>query len=150
MALQPEPWSTDWYNALLAQALNLGLTMRSQIGDQMNDEQEEVAMRYHFNLGIQAYRQALLDNSNDPSALPASLVLSAGKLQLFSGSADAAASTFKARLGEDYNDPSSRELARWYLAALKRLGRAQDDEVYNKLIAADPEEAAKIEEAAAM
>ncbi|WP_246188034.1 O-antigen ligase family protein [Paenibacillus tengchongensis] len=150
LAQQPEPWSADWYNALLAQALNLGMTTRSQIGDGINDDQEEVSMRYNFNLGLQAYRQVLLDANNDLTALPAPLVLSAGKLQLFSGSADTAVNTFKARLSEDYSDPANRELARWYLATLKRLNSAQDDVVYNKLVSADPNEAAMIEEAAAM
>jgi hypothetical protein len=150
LVLQPVVWSTEWYNALIIQAFNLGMNARSQIGDNINDDQEEVAIRYNFNLGLQAYRQILLDANNDLTALPASLVLNAGKIELFSGNIEDAVNTFKDRLEEDYNDTSNRELARWYLAALKRTNNVQDEEIYNKLISADPSEAAKIEEAAAM
>ncbi|MFD2880532.1 hypothetical protein ACFTAO_38685 [Paenibacillus rhizoplanae] len=62
----------------------------------------------------------------------------------------AAEATLKQGLSEDYSNPINRELARWVLAVQQRMQSAQDQAVYQKLIAADSEEAAKINEVAGM
>ncbi|MNH48302.1 hypothetical protein D3C79_1120380 [compost metagenome] len=56
----------------------------------------------------------------------------------------------KGGLSEDYSDAVNREMARWYLAGLKKLNSTEDQDVYNKLIAADAQEAGLIEQIAGM
>ncbi|MNN80997.1 hypothetical protein D3C81_1977740 [compost metagenome] len=77
--------------------------------------------------------------------IPPAIALNAGRIQLMSGQMQAASETLKLGLSEDYKDATNREMARWYLAALKKAGAAQDQAVYDKLIAADPAEAAQID-----
>ncbi|KAA8996596.1 polymerase [Paenibacillus spiritus] len=150
LASQPEPWSPDWYSAVAARALELGQASRAQIGDGINDDAEEATMEANFGIGLQAYGYALNDAGGKESELPAPLALAAGKTQLLSGDFQEAINTFKGKLSDDYSDAVNRELARWYLGALKKANLVQDQDVYNKLIAADPNEAAQIDDVVKM
>lgn len=64
------------------------------------------------------------------------------------GQIQVAAATLKLGLSEDYTDATNREIARWYLAAQQKANTALDQDVYNKLITADPAEIEKITEIA--
>lgn len=61
-----------------------------------------------------------------------------------SGQLQNAIGTLKLGLSDDFTNATNREIARWYLAALKKSNN-EDQTVYDKLIAADPAEAAQIE-----
>ncbi|AIQ14755.1 O-antigen ligase family protein [Paenibacillus durus] len=142
LAASTDLWDTEWYDALISRSYDLGQAAFNQ--------QDAANMKVNFNIGLQAYDQVTVDLNGKSNALPPATKLNAGKMQFLSGDVQTAVNTLKGGLSEDYSDATNREIARWYLAALKKLNSAQDQEVYNKLIAADPGEAAKIDEIAAM
>ncbi|WP_054942201.1 O-antigen ligase family protein [Paenibacillus ihuae] len=140
-------WDIEWYDALISRSFTLAYAAYDQKDD--NKKQEYLAE------GLEAYKH-VVDGVEHLKTLPPeqlqgrpfsvtpSIALNAGKLQLMSGDNETAAATLKTGLSEDYKDATNREIARWYLAALKRSG-GQDQAVYDLLIAADAAEAAQID-----
>ncbi|WP_042195364.1 O-antigen ligase family protein [Paenibacillus camerounensis] len=140
-------WDIDWYDAIISRSFTLGYAAYEQKDDTKKQE--------YITDGIEAYKH-VVDGVEHLKTLPPeqlqgrpfsvtpSIALSTGKLQLMSGDNETAAATLKAGLSEDYADTTNREIARWYLAALKRSG-GQDQAVYDLLIAADAAEAAQID-----
>ncbi|WP_310830426.1 O-antigen ligase family protein [Paenibacillus pedocola] len=144
-------WDIEWYDALISRSFTLAYAAYDQKDD--TKKQEYLAE------GLQAYKH-VVDGVEHLKTLPPeqlqgrpfsvtpSIALNAGKLQLMSGDNEVAAATLKTGLSEDYKDATNREIARWYLAALKRSG-GQDQAVYDLLIAADAAEATQIDAIAA-
>ncbi|MNC21372.1 hypothetical protein D3C75_693510 [compost metagenome] len=140
-------WDIEWYDALISRSFVLASAA--------NDQKDDAKKQEYSAAGLQAYKH-VVDGVEHLKTLPPeqlqgrpfsvtpSIALNAGKLQLMSGDNEAAAATLKIGLSEDYADATNREIARWYLAALKRSG-GQDQAVYDLLIAADAAEAAQID-----
>ncbi|WNS43312.1 O-antigen ligase family protein [Paenibacillus sp. MMS20-IR301] len=160
-------WGTDWYSAVISRSYDLGSAAlkRAQeayaLGQNDLGDQETLTKQRYYRTGLDAYAHAVTNEellSKQPDAgdlyqeprVTAPIRLNAGKLQYMSGQLQAAADTLKSGLTEDYSDTVNREAARWYLAALQRKNAALDQAVYDKLIAADPEEAVKIGEITGM
>lgn len=146
-------WEMDWYGALIKRSYDLGYAAYTQ--------QDKINKQANFNIGLEAYRHVQADveylktlpteELHERSTMIApDITLNAGKIQFMSGQLQEAIATFKLGLKEDYSDATNREIARWYLAALKKNNLAQDEAVYNQLITADPTEAEKIEELTSM
>lgn len=145
-------WDIDWYDAIISRSFSLGYTAHEQKDDAKKQE--------YVTAGLEAYKH-VVDGVEHLKTLPPeqlqgrpfsvtpSIALNAGKLQLMSGDDELAAATLKSGLSEDYADTTNREIARWYLAVLKRSG-GQDQAIYDLLIAADAAEAAAIDSIAAM
>jgi hypothetical protein len=131
-------WDTNWYNALISRSYDLA--------QQSFAAQDTAGKALHLNIGLTAYNQVSADLQAQAQAAPATLILNAGRIQLMAGQHQAASATLQLALTEDYSDATNREIARWYLAALQKSGTATDQAVYDKLIAADPAEAAQIEQ----
>lgn len=142
-------WDIEWYDALIS---------RSQaLASAANAQNDKTKTQEYVTTGLNAYKH-VTDGVEHLKTLPKeqlqgrpfsvtpSIALNAGKLQVMAGDNAAAAATLKLGLSEDYSDATNREIARWYLAALKKSNAAQDQPVYDKLIAADAAESAKIEE----
>ena len=141
-------WDIDWYDALISRSQTLATTAYEQ--------KNEAKAQEYLTAGLEAYKH-VVDGVEHLKTLPPeqlqgrpfsvtpAIALNAGKLQVLSGDHDTAAATLKLGLSEDYSDTTNREVARWYLAALKKAGAAVDQPVYDKLIAADPAEAAAID-----
>lgn len=141
-------WDITWYESLINRAQTLAAAA--------NEQKDEAKKQEYLTAGLDAYKH-VVDGIEHLKTLPPEqlqgrpfsvtpvIALNAGKLQVMSGQNDAAAATFKLGLTDDYNDTTNREIARWYLAALKKAGAAVDQPVYDKLVAADPAEAAAIE-----
>ncbi|WP_025699774.1 O-antigen ligase family protein, partial [Paenibacillus durus] len=140
LAARGDLWSANWYYDLIARSYDLGQASFNQ--------QDKENANANFNIGLGAYKQLMVETSNQTNAVPPATTLAVGKMQFLSGDIRTAVNTLKTGLSEDYSDPINREMARWYLAGLNKLKSAQDQDVYNKLIAADPGEAAKIDEIA--
>ncbi|MFD1775078.1 O-antigen ligase family protein [Paenibacillus rhizophilus] len=150
-------WEMDWYSAIISRSYDLGQAAYAQ----KDDINRKANMQESFKMGFEAYSQVLADmeylKTLSPGELqgrsltvPPAIRLNAGKIQFMSGQLQTAAATLQLGLNEDYTDPTNRETARWYLAALKKNNSAQDQSVYDRLVAADPAEAAKIDEIAAL
>ncbi|WP_249900988.1 O-antigen ligase family protein [Paenibacillus sp. PK3_47] len=133
-------WDTNWYNSLISRSYELA--------QQSFAAQDATGKALHLNIGLAAYSQVSVDLQAQLQAAPAALTLNAGRIQLMAGQLPAATSTLQSGLTADYRDATNREIARWYLAALQKSGTATDQAVYDKLIAADPAEAAQIEQIA--
>lgn len=141
-------WDIDWYDALISRSQALAAAAYEQ--------KDEAKKQEYLNTGLEAYKH-VVDGVEHLKTLPPeqlqgrpfsvtpAIALNTGKLQVLSGENDSAAATLKLGLSEDYSDITNREVARWYLAALKKAGAAQDQPVYDKLIAADPAETAAID-----
>ncbi|KAI7262264.1 hypothetical protein KC345_g9475 [Hortaea werneckii] len=141
-------WDIDWYDALISRSQALAATAHEQ--------KDEAKTQEYLTTGLEAYKH-VVDGVEHLKTLPPeqlqgrpfsvtpAIALNAGKLQALSGQNDTALATFKLGLSEDYSDTTNREVARWYLATLKKTGAALDQPVYDKLIAADPAEAAAID-----
>lgn len=141
-------WDITWYESLINRAQTLAAAA--------NEQKDEAKKQEYLTAGLDAYKH-VVDGVEHLKTLPPeqmqgrpfsvtpTIALNVGKLQVISGQNDVAAATLKLGLSEDYNDTTNREIARWYLAALKKAGAAVDQPVYDKLVAADPAEAAAIE-----
>ncbi|WP_025690417.1 O-antigen ligase family protein [Paenibacillus zanthoxyli] len=138
LAARGDLWSTNWYYDLIARSYDLGQASFNQ--------QDKANANANFNIGLGAYKQLMVETSNQTNAVPPATTLAVGKMQFLSGDIRTAVNTLKAGLSEDYSNAINREMARWYLAGLNKLKSNQDQDIYNKLIAADPGEAAKIDE----
>lgn len=141
-------WDITWYESLINRSQTLAAAA--------NEQKDEAKKQEYLTTGLDAYKH-VVDGIEHLKTLPPEqlqgrpfsvtpvIALNAGKLQVMSGQNDAAAATLKLGLTDDYNDTTNREVARWYLASLKKAGAAVDQPVYDKLIAADPAEATAIE-----
>ncbi|SEU15305.1 O-antigen ligase [Paenibacillus sp. NFR01] len=159
----PTLWDVNWYTALVDRSYELAkqaldqqtaaqdLIVKQTTADDKAAQQTVIDQAVsekakNINIGLQAYNQVSTDLKASKQTIPPSLILSDGKLNLLAGSLQTAADVLKSGLGDNYKDAVNREIARWYLAALTKLGSTLDPEVHNKLIAADPAEEAKIAE----
>ncbi|MEK5025678.1 O-antigen ligase family protein [Paenibacillus sp. FSL M7-1046] len=131
-------WDTNWYSALISRSYELA----QQAFTQKNDDSKQLNLK----IGLEAYRQVTTDLQGQ--AIPSAITLNAGRIQFMAGQIQVAAATLKLGLSEDYTDATNREIARWYLAAQQKANTALDQDVYNKLITADPAEIEKITEIA--
>lgn len=131
-------WDTNWYSALISRSYELA----QQAFTQKNDDGKQLNLK----IGLEAYRHITTDLQGQ--AIPSAISLNAGRIQFMAGQTQVAAATLKLGLSEDYTDATNREIARWYLAAQQKANTALDQDVYNKLIAADPAEVEKITEIA--
>lgn len=141
-------WDIDWYSQLITRASSLGQAALTQ--KDKTKEQE------YFKTGLSAYEHVVAGVEHlktlppeqlqgRPFSVTPSIALNAGKMQYMTGQIEAAAATLKLGLSKDYSDLANREIARWYLAALKKSG-GQDQAVHDQLIAADPKEEAQIDQ----
>ncbi|WP_379157428.1 O-antigen ligase family protein [Paenibacillus sp. sgz5001063] len=130
-------WDTKWYTSLIARSYELA--------QQAFTQQDAAGKETYLNVGITAYNQLLGDLQHQSTGVTPAIALNAGRIQLMGGQFQVASETLKLGLSEDFSDATNREIARWYLAALKKANLEQDQTIYNKLIAADPSEAVQIE-----
>ncbi|KWX76639.1 polymerase [Paenibacillus riograndensis] len=151
-------WSTGWYNDLIVRSFELGQPIYTEWLNLLNTpgvdstavDQVAANAKANFNTGIEAYNQVMREANNQATAFSSAATLAFGKMQLLTGNVQGAVTTLKGGLSEDYSDAVNREMARWYLAGLKKLNSTEDQDVYNKLIAADAQEAGLIEQIAGM
>lgn len=140
-------WDMEWYELLIARSLELGY--------QALTEQDNTKKEQYFQTGLQAY-QHVVDGVKHLKTLPEGqlqgnpfeitqvMTLSAGKIHYMLNQSAEAAKILKLGIRDDLTDPTNREIARWYLAALIKNGE-NDQELYDKLLQIDPAEGRSIE-----
>ncbi|WP_440960906.1 O-antigen ligase family protein [Paenibacillus nitricinens] len=144
-------WDMNWYEALISRAYEL--TEQARAG------KDDASKLLNLKIGLQAYNQVVGDleylqtlpteeQKGRSLTLTPNIALNSGRIQLMSGQLQSAIETLKHGLSDDYTNATNREIARWYLAALKKSNN-QDQTIYDKLIASDPAEAAQIDAIAA-
>lgn len=135
-------YDQDWYERLIVQSFELGY---QALGSQAVDQKDK-----YFATGLQAYDHVVrgvehLKNlpkgqfQGNPFAVTPAMALNAGKMQFMMNKPAEAAEIFKRGISQDLLDPTNREIARWYLAALQKTG-STDQAVYDQLIQLDPQE----------
>lgn len=141
-------WDMNWYDQLIYQSYELGY---QALGQANIAEKEQ-----YFKTGLDAYEHVAAGVEHLKTLPPGQfqggefyitpqMSLSAGKMQFMMNQPDQAAAILKNGLTEDLNDPTVREIARWYLAALQKSG-ASDQAVYDQLIQIDPAEKDSIDQ----
>lgn len=138
------PWDINWYSSIISRSYDIGQAAYAQL----EDLNRIANMQSGFAPGLLAYDHIVWDNENLKSFAP-EVALKIGKMQYMTGQLQIAITSLQSILSDDFSDPVNREIARWYLAVMQRSNN-QDQTVYDKLIAADPAEAAQIEEVANM
>ncbi|GAS84697.1 O-antigen ligase family protein [Paenibacillus amylolyticus] len=143
-------WDMEWYEQLISRSFDLGYQALGQ-GDTAKKES-------YFTSGLRAY-QHVIDGvehlqtlpegqlQGQPFELTPTMILNAGKIKYMLNDSAGAASILKDGIAEDLTDATNREVARWYLAALTKDGQ-QDQAIYDKLIAVEPNEADEIKQIA--
>nr|WP_154984694.1 O-antigen ligase family protein [Paenibacillus xylanexedens] len=139
-------WDMDWYEQLISRSFDLGYQALGQ-GD-------TTKKNAYFTSGIEAY-QHVVDGVEHLKTLPKgqlqgqpfqvtpTMILNAGKMKYMSNDLPGATAVLKTGIAEDLTDATNREIARWYLASLKREFK-MDEALYNKLIAISSSEADEI------
>lgn len=140
------PWDINWYSLLINRSYDLGQAAYAQLD--LEDATRIDNMKAGFTVGLLAYNHVLADNETSKTLAP-DVTLKIGKMQYMSRQFKLSVSILQSVLSQDFSDPNNREIARWYLATLMKTG-GEDQSVYDSLIAADPAEAAQIEEIANM
>lgn len=151
-------WDMNWYASLINRSYDLGQAAYAQV--ELGDTVRIANMQSGFIVGLLAYNHVLADieylktlspeeQQGQSLTVAPDVTLKAGKMQFMSEQFQKSVTTLQSALSQDYTDATNREIARWYLAALKRTNN-QDQAVYDQLIAADPAEAAQIDEIANM
>lgn len=138
------PWDINWYSSIIIRSYDLGQAAYAQ----QQDVNRIANMQAGFAAGLLAYDHIVSDNENLKSLAP-EVALKVGQMQYMTGKLQIAITSLQSILNEDFSDPVNREIARWYLGVMQRSGK-QDQTLYDKLITADPAEAAQIEEIANM
>lgn len=152
------PWDINWYNSLINRSYDLGQAAYAQL--ELDNDTRIANMQAGFAVGLLAYNHVLADieylktlspeeQQGQALTVAPDVALKAGKMQFMTKQTQKAITTLQTALSEDYTDATNREIARWYLAALKKVNM-QDQTVSDKLIAADPAEATQIDEIANM
>ncbi|GIO70017.1 O-antigen ligase family protein [Paenibacillus cookii] len=140
-------WDIEWYEKMITQGYELGYTALGQ-GD-------TAAKEKYFKAGIAAFEkvQAGLKHlatlpkgqmAGRPFSNSPVMILDAGKMYYMTNQLDKAAETLKMGIAQDFSDPTNREIAHWYIAALMKQG-SNDQAVYDQLVKADPTEKESIE-----
>ncbi len=155
LAGRDDLWSTGWYNDLIVRTYELGQPSYTEwlniLNTQGFDNTELAAnAKANFNTGTETYNQVMRETNDQTISLSSAATLAVGKMQILTGNVQSAVDTLKGGLSENYSDAVNREIARWYLAGLKKMNSTLDQDVYNKLIAADAQEAAMIDQVAGM
>lgn len=143
-------WDMEWYEQLINRSFDLGYQALGQ-GDTAKKES-------YFTSGLEAYQhvvdgvehlQTLPEGQlqGQPFELTPTMILNAGKIKYMLNDSAGSATILKGGIAEDLTDATNREIARWYLAALTKDGQ-QDQAIYDKLIAVEPNEADEIKQIA--
>ncbi|MFC3750523.1 O-antigen ligase family protein [Paenibacillus sp. GCM10012306] len=141
-------WDIVWYSGLISSSFELG--------QEAYNQKDTAKEQEYFKTGLAAYEHVVAGVEHlktlppeqlqgRPFSVTPEIALNVGKMQYMSGQIEVAAETLKLGLSQDYSDQKNREIARWYLAALKKNG-GQDQAVYDQLIAAEPAEVDQINE----
>ncbi|AOZ93294.1 Wzy polymerase domain-containing protein [Paenibacillus crassostreae] len=140
-------WDIEWYERIISQAHELGYAAHGMQDLTLRDK--------YFTAGIEAFNKiqsGLVHLATLPEgqlsgrafANTPSMILNTGKMQLLLNQPAESIETFKLGLIEDLTDPTNREIARWYVAALMKQG-LNDQAVLDRLIQIDPTETEQIE-----
>ncbi|MCJ8012688.1 O-antigen ligase family protein [Paenibacillus sp. KQZ6P-2] len=139
-------WDIEWYEKMIVQGFELGYTAMGN-GDTASKDK-------YFKDGINAFEkvQAGLKHlatlpkeqmAGRPFANSPMMILDAGKMYYMTNQPDKAAETLKMGLQQDLSDPTNREIAHWYVAAMQKQG-SNDQAVLDQLIKVDPSEKEQI------
>ncbi|MDO3412013.1 O-antigen ligase family protein [Saccharibacillus sp. CPCC 101409] len=147
----------QWNTTVYEQTVTLSYTL----GEQALARKNRKEASYYFDKGIRAYQKmealakqwqaAPLDvRPAQTFVVTPGIILNVGKMMYLSGSPVQAAEVFKPQLAAlDYTVASDREIACWYIAALRAAG-SEDKLIYQTLLSADPSAEVLVEQITAL
>ncbi|WP_322923936.1 Wzy polymerase domain-containing protein [Paenibacillus campi] len=133
-------WDISWYENVITQAYTLG--------SQAYERKDYTTEQKDFQIGLNTYQQ-VLDGIQYLTTLPKGqlqgrefditpqLALNVGQIYLMEGNNAQAVTVLKRGLKDDLSDATNKQVAIYYLAALKKEGQ-NDQTVYANVIKADP------------
>jgi tetratricopeptide (TPR) repeat protein len=140
--LSDYPWYIEMYESKI--------TLSVQLGNQARTKGDMKSMDAYFTEAVDTYNKVLqqiesLKNlpkgqeQGRPFEVTPLIAMNIGEVYYMRGDYAAAATLMKAHLSANMDDQLNKTMARWYLAALQKQGQ-NDQNVYNQLIAKDPQE----------
>ena len=140
-------WDIEWYERIISQGYELGIDAQSKQDVASRDE--------YFNAGIEAFNKVQVglvhlatlpegQMAGRPFANTPAMILNTGKIHFLLNQPLLASEALKIGLVEDLSDPTNREIARWYVAALMKQ-ELNDPAVLDRLIQIDPTEKEQID-----
>ncbi|MNP31498.1 hypothetical protein D3C76_1246200 [compost metagenome] len=140
-------WDIEWYERIISQGYELGNTALVA--------QDLPSRDKYFTAGIEAFdkvQAGILHLTTLPEGQMAGaafantpgMILNTGKMHFLLNQPEKASETLKIGLVEDLSDPTNREIARWYVAALMKQG-LNDQAVLDRLLQIDPTEKEQID-----
>ncbi|MDF2959490.1 MAG: O-antigen polymerase [Paenibacillus sp.] len=136
------PWDISLYERSIDLDLQLAENARQQKNDALKTQYWNHAFEVH---------NKVLSKMKELESLPKEQVqgrafnvtnkmsLRLGQIEYIRGQYDRAITLLKMHLNDQFDDPSNREIARWYLAALQKQNK-NDEALFNKLVTKDPKE----------
>jgi tetratricopeptide (TPR) repeat protein len=141
------PWKVELYQ--------IAIDLNTRLGLQAFDKKDQATQDRYWAQALQLYsrfdalHQTLASlpkeqaQGNDFSVTP-QMSFSLGEIHFLQGKYDQAEAILRLGLNENLSEPFTRQLTRWYLAALQKQGK-NDQALFDKLIAADANEKNEIQ-----
>jgi hypothetical protein len=133
-------WDINMYDKQIA--------LNFELGNQARMQKSYAAMDTYWNQCYEVYN-TVLEKMKHLSTLPKeisqgrpffvtpNIAYALGQIDFIHGNYASASDVLKQGVTDQWNDPVNRNIASWYLAALQKQGKS-DQALYDKLIAADP------------
>ncbi|SDD91288.1 O-antigen ligase [Paenibacillus sp. UNCCL117] len=142
------PWKVELYQT--------AIDLNTRLGLQAFDKKDQATQDKYWTQAIQLYskfdaRQQTLANlpkeqaQGNAFAVTPQMSMSLGQIHFLQGKYDQAEAMLRFGLNDNLGDAFTRQLTRWYLAALQKQGK-NDQSLYDKLIASDANEKNEIQQ----
>lgn len=140
-------WEISVYDRAIALNYQLGMDARenNQSAESEKYWDQAFALYEEVNQRVQLLAQ-LPEGQNQGREFQVTdnMILALGQIEFVRSRFPEAAELYRLGLTDQLQEPSKKQIARWYLASLMKQGKS-DEATYNKLIAADPQEQQYIE-----
>ncbi|MEF3313267.1 O-antigen ligase family protein [Paenibacillus sp. GYB004] len=145
--LEKYPWDTSLYDSFATMHLQRSQSARAGNNKALADQHaDKVIGAYQTVIQKIEHLKTLPDAQMQGAAfdLSVTLISAAGQAYYGKGDYNAAAETLKGSIGGNIDDANIQTIIRWYLASVMKQGKS-DQELYNKLVAKNPNEKNEIE-----
>ncbi|WP_158289545.1 O-antigen ligase family protein [Paenibacillus flagellatus] len=141
------PWDISLYEKSISMRLDLGDRARLQADDKLKEQYWNQAFDVYNQVQSKANELASLpegQNQGQAFGLTPVIALSLGQIEFIRGNYESSANFLKAGLSSRLDIPFNRQITRWYLAALRKQNK-DDQELLGKLLSHDINEQNEIQ-----
>ncbi|TVX89410.1 O-antigen ligase family protein [Paenibacillus agilis] len=139
------PWELDWYEEYMKISSRLGYVSLENEQEKNKYLGSTLQALEHIEQGMEHLKTLPKGQlQGDPFHITNKVALYAGQAYFLLGQTQEAHDMMKPHLQADLKDQTNRELMRWYLASVQKLG-LKDETNLASLLAADPNEQAQLD-----